>query len=676
MSKNKNNSVFKHAKRSFRKLKYLDKTQASYFVITTFIAVFCMFTGVTYSYFTFSKNMNAAVISIAKLNYKLESPTEGYNNQSIMVPAGETKFVDLDLRSLNSSRTKYALNYKSTSKDVNVYYSETLRKNMTGIIGAEGSLIDMRLVLENKGTEDAIITFIVKGGYTQNTLTSNITKGYFEEDLTIRPTIYDENFDNPTLVTNYPDKNEYSFYKAECSNGVTATFDTDSWELKRSDESKQTSCDVYFKKAKEEMEVYYRILGLNDTSSISKNKPDTSSLYRYKGSTCTNAPGYTFNETTFDFNISKYNKNALCVATFETDQELATNDRYNVLFDNAGGTSNVSSKTVIANGTYGTLPIPTKDGNIFEGWFTDGGEPVTSETIVNLTGNTKLYAHWLEANQVDVSLNRLGQNSQTLASTQDDYGISYYYPKDANNNYVKFAGLYWRILRINGDGSLRIIYDGKTAHENFEESDDRIIKKDIWNDAIDDSKYVGYMFEEQMEDENINKTNSKIKTSLEAWYKTNIVAKGYSKAVADKIFCNDRTSSNGISFGSYERLLAPEAAHVSLVTCSDKNDAFTVKDTTNGNAMLDYPVGLISADEANLIGALNTTDSYLYRGSSFWTMSPSRFDESAKMIIVSGTSTESSVNNEQGLVPVINLSHSYTAQMEGDGTIANPFKVR
>ena len=81
-----------------------------------------------------------------------------------------------------------------------------------------------------------------------------------------------------------------------------------------------------------------------------------------------------------------------------------------------------------------------------------------------------------------------------LCKAKDAYGDSYYYRGNVTNNYVKFADKYWRIVRINGDGSIRMIYDGTSAHENGEASDDRIIGKSAFNEKYDDNAYVGYMY--------------------------------------------------------------------------------------------------------------------------------------------------------------------------------------
>ena len=93
-------------------------------------------------------------------------------------------------------------------------------------------------------------------------------------------------------------------------------------------------------------------------------------------------------------------------------------------------------------------------------------------------------------------------------SATDTYGTSYYYRGNVTNNYVKFADKYWRIIRINGDGTVRVIYDGTSAHANGESSEDRQIgsskfneywKKDNVQETTNSNIYhdnagVGYMY--------------------------------------------------------------------------------------------------------------------------------------------------------------------------------------
>ena len=81
-----------------------------------------------------------------------------------------------------------------------------------------------------------------------------------------------------------------------------------------------------------------------------------------------------------------------------------------------------------------------------------------------------------------------------LCKAKDAYGESYYYRGNVTNNYVKFAGYYWRIVRINGDGTVRVIYDGTSAHANGENSADRQIGMNAFNSNKNDNAYVGYMY--------------------------------------------------------------------------------------------------------------------------------------------------------------------------------------
>ena len=59
-----------------------------------------------------------------------------------------------------------------------------------------------------------------------------------------------------------------------------------------------------------------------------------------------------------------------------------------------------------------------------------------------------------------------------LFSLEDDYGLSYYFRGAVENNYIKFGTnatgeeMWWRIIRINGDGSIRILYDGTQGWAN------------------------------------------------------------------------------------------------------------------------------------------------------------------------------------------------------------------
>ena len=117
-----------------------------------------------------------------------------------------------------------------------------------------------------------------------------------------------------------------------------------------------------------------------------------------------------------------------------------------------------------------------------------------------------------------------------IYSAKDDLGTSYYFRGNVTNNYVKFANKYWRIIRINGDGTIRMIYAGTSAHANgYDDSsaNDMSIGTSAFNSSRDDNTYVGYMFGTDgattYANTHSNRTNSTIKTKLDSWYDTNIV---------------------------------------------------------------------------------------------------------------------------------------------------------
>ena len=311
--------------------------------------------------------------------------------------------------------------------------------------------------------------------------------------------------------------------------------------------------------------------------------------------------------------------------------------------------------------------------------------------------------------RVPTSFDAPATTDEGIFEMEDDYGTSYYYRGAVTNNYVKFAGFYWRIIRVNGDGSLRIIYDGKQAYANGANSSARFIGTSKYNTNYNDNKYVGYMYgpagttaSTSKEQAQTNTSDSTIKTYVDNWYKTNIVDKGYSNAVADILFCNDRStpgktatgwsSDTGLGYGTHNTAFGATARtraynnveSAPTFKCSQKNDAFTVSDTVKGNGALTYPVGLITADEIVAAGSgkFRTANSsyYLYRPSNWWwSLSPGNFYDSRAHVFFANASSYLSytyVYNKDGAVaPVLNLSSEYANSLVGDGTMENPYRA-
>ena len=314
------------------------------------------------------------------------------------------------------------------------------------------------------------------------------------------------------------------------------------------------------------------------------------------------------------------------------------------------------------------------------------------------------------ANKTTPNFVEPAMTDEGVFALEDDYGTSYYYRGAVTNNYVKFAGFYWRIIRINGDGSLRIIYDGTQGYANGVSNTGRLAYTNkAFNTQYSDAKYVGWMFGGAQGKPSIskdqaqtNETNSDLKTLVDSWYKVNIEDNNLSDKVADVIFCNDRTTpgkdatglstDTGLGYGrnitAYGAIARVGNPWQILITqpqpkfmCSQKNDAFTVSEEELGNGNLTYPIGLITADEILAAGSgkYNTGNSsyYLYKGSWYWSMSPSSSTGSHAAVFNVGEYGigNTYVYNANGAItPVINLKAEYVKTMIGDGTINNPYR--
>lgn len=292
----------------------------------------------------------------------------------------------------------------------------------------------------------------------------------------------------------------------------------------------------------------------------------------------------------------------------------------------------------------------------------------------------------------DGTVNITGVESENslLCMAPDDYGTSYYFRGNVSNNYVKFANFYWRIIRVNGDGSVRMIYDGTSAHKNGEASEDRTIGTSAFNEKYDDNAYVGYMYgtpgSSTYEATHANINDSTIKKYIDNWYEKSIKDSSYETYLSDNIFCNDRSFNNqyntgngtGASATKYRWYVEDDINKVNL-KCSNQNDAFTVT-AESGNKKLKYSIALSITDEAALAGGYDMTSNnryYLYTGFSYFNMTPIGYYDSyvrERCVMNTGGITGCAyVYLELKVKPVINLKAG--SLKFGDGTMNNPYKV-
>ena len=230
-----------------------------------------------------------------------------------------------------------------------------------------------------------------------------------------------------------------------------------------------------------------------------------------------------------------------------------------------------------------------------------------------------------------------------FTSTESITGITdtpkevYYYAGNTTNNWVKFANIYWRIIRTNHDSSIRLLYVG-TSHDTTTGN----IGTSLFNQNYNSPKYVGYKYGEDTSLDTIrnNTTDSTIKTTIDTWYQNNLT--NYTKYLSTSaVYCNDRSLGTGqtysasanFNFASYYRMDydTDGASANPSYNCTDIRDAFSIDNT---NAKLDYPVSLMTADEIAFAGGvafqtMNTPYAWFISNSvgtqvstSWWSLSP------------------------------------------------------
>ena len=300
---------------------------------------------------------------------------------------------------------------------------------------------------------------------------------------------------------------------------------------------------------------------------------------------------------------------------------------------------------------------------------------VTTDELVTYTMQ-EILAGYNKSTRSSFSSTYTASTTKTVFTANDGNGTTYYFAGAPTDNYVSFAGFYWRIIRVNGDGSIRLIYQGTSA---------TTIGTSAFNSLYDRSEYVGLKYTNYSQYG--TEENSTIYEVLNTWYRTNITNKNYGSYIDTNAgFCGDRDLQSGtwasmgatIYYAAYGRLNTNKSP---VFTCST-NNLYTATTSNKGNKSLSNPIGLITADEVTYAGGVwntNNTSYYLYTGSDYWTMSPSSFYATGRIAYVFLVTSNGQLNNDYvgisspGIRPVINLKAS--TLFTGTGTSTDPFTV-
>ena len=256
----------------------------------------------------------------------------------------------------------------------------------------------------------------------------------------------------------------------------------------------------------------------------------------------------------------------------------------------------------------------------------------------------------------------------------DNDGEVYYFAGNPTDNWVKWAGFYWRIIRINGNGSIRMIYQGESANTTGENTQ---LQTSAFNDDYNRSEYVGLKYTSG--EQHGQNSNSTIMGVLNTWYNSKLAS--YADDIDTNVgFCSDRNMGSGYSWSSQPSSTIYYAAYDRLVkTSSNVNPSFKC---SNSSDLLKIPIGLITADEVVMAGLAwnaNNSSNYLYTNQNYWTMSPSNAGSDGWAyvfyVLSNGRLNNTGVDwTGGGVRPVVNLKSSVQIT-GGNGTADLPFEI-
>ncbi len=327
-----------------------------------------------------------------------------------------------------------------------------------------------------------------------------------------------------------------------------------------------------------------------------------------------------------------------------------------------------------------------------------------------------LAATILRDNEVKAPLTTPGAAISTadeaiLASAEDDYGISYYFRGAVTNNYVEFANKCWRIVRVGGDGSVKLIlHNDNTAGvakpcDSVNNSTSAAFARysgttyiSAFNTNYDDNAYVGFKYgtpgSNTYAATHANTNKSTILNNLETWYDKNNLKK-YKKVIADTVWCNDKTNVTDTTYDpwsltpngfGYAKNVTYYGATQRLVSTSNSAGGTGPSLKCNGElSKITSKIGLITADELAFAGyayAKNNTTTYLQENATsdyWWSLSPDSFfyGTIARVWGVGGSNGYSdgiNVNHSSGVRPSISLITSTTIS-GGSGTSEDPYII-
>ena len=401
--------------------------------------------------------------------------------------------------------------------------------------------------------------------------------------------------------------------------------------------------------------------------------------------------------------LNKHNEGIMprLLSSYEKIEAENENNKYVMIHEGlpAGDSQTYEYRMWIDYSVENIAPSSTFNGKIFaigtvkteeaapKNWYSAGENTL----LLTLRNNNSVRAPWTTPG---ASVNKV--NESVLASTTDDYGTSFYFRGNVQNNYVLFAGKCWRIVRIDGNGNIKLfLWDNSgTTCTSAGASSSKI------NNSNSHVAYIGLMYGDTTASEYStidekgyfdNITDSEILKKLKSWYDTAFKTSDaenptkYTDLLADVIWCN----SKGRSYSDKPKsLICQNYGYNNL-------NKFTAYDTEYGNGKLKsaiegtdpvqykyYKIGLVTFEEELLAGAKARSDNtkyYLYTGGNYWTLSPDYYSSSRGYwrVYPSGYfMAYYDLTLSIPLRPSISLIPTVTIENNGaDGTKSNPYII-
>ena len=487
-------------------------------------------------------------------------------------------------------------------------------------------------------------------------------------------------------------KQNKAINKITCENGTIATWDAAEGVIKLKDAVVPDYCTIDFKDG-----YTVSLTAINGTVtsansvSVGENGSVTFNVtpsdgYKLDGSTvtCTGTAAGTITST--GVKISNVSESQTCTITlksiFPTLAEAILRDNTTISERTDFSVTNVANTTGIIYKTN-----KTEDGSY----------------VYYYSGNTT--NNWVKFGENHIYQ---GQKSSTNTSTKE-YDTMEECTSASSYNYncteIK-SDLYWRIIRTNEDGSVRLLYSG-TSHDTTS----GYIGTPAFNTTWSNPMYVGYMYgtSGSLANNRTNTNDSTIKTYIDTWYENNLL--NYDKYISKTaIYCDDRSVGNGtynagstsFYYGGHTRLYSNKAptykcgANASnglFESTQSIEDKFSASTESGGNGKLKYPIALMTADEISFAGGvyerrLSSPYAWYYTNSAsdsitgtkfWWLLSSCYWDGSySRVFYVSGSNDPGRLDNNyvnygRAVRPVVSLASC--AQITGTGTSTDPYKV-